>query len=175
MKENSLWQKAKNIQIQTSDDILPGFDIGFDSKIPAETQKELRNFVNWVEENFNIPVTLWVDFEYKHYLISRSGKRVGYLFYWADFSKYPTFDNAEDIPQIRLPVRTEHSTIEEILSSFIEAITDYYAWLCNEIYECYKPNEDDVEEILQAYLCSCRKQAVRQIPICRTVLEPKRF
>ena len=66
MKENSLWQKAKNVQIQTSDDILPGFDIGFDSKIPAETQKELRNFVNWVEENFNIPVTLWVDFEYKH-------------------------------------------------------------------------------------------------------------
>ena len=60
----------------------------------------------------------------------------------------------DDIPLIRLPVRTEHSTIEEILSSFIEAITDYYAWLCNEMYEGYTPNEDDVEEILQAYLCS---------------------
>ena len=79
-----------------------------------------------VESNYRIPVTLWVDFEYNHYLISRSGKRVGYLFYWADFSTYPMFDNAEDIPQIRLPVRTEHSTIEEILASFIEAITDYY-------------------------------------------------
>ena len=76
------------------------------------------------------------------------------MFYWADFSSYPNFTNAEDIPQIRLPVRTEHSTIEEILSSFIEAITDYYAWLCNEIYEGYMPNEDEVEEILQSYLCS---------------------
>ena len=51
-------------------------------------------------------------------------------------------------------MRTEHSTMEEILTSFIEAITDYYAWLCNEMYEGYTPNEDEVEEILQAYLCS---------------------
>ena len=79
---------------------------------------------------------------------------VGYLFYWADFSSYPTFSNCEDIPEIRLPVRTEHSTMEEILTSFIEAITDYYAWLGNEMYEGYTPNEDEVEEILQAYLCS---------------------
>ena len=107
-----------------------------------------------MENNYRIPITLWVDFEYNHYLISRSGKRVGYLFYWADFSSYPTFSRCEDIPEIRLPVRTEHSTIEEILTSFIEAITDYYAWLCNEIYEGYTPNEDEVEEILQAYLCS---------------------
>ena len=85
-------------------------------------------------------------------MISRDGKRVGYLFYWADFTTYPVFNNKDDIPQIRLPVRTERSTIEEILTSFIEALTDYYAWLCNELSEGYIINENVVEEILQAYL-----------------------
>ena len=152
MTANSVWKKAQKLELQVAKSILPEFSLGFDKRIPKEVEQELRSFVAWVEHNYRIPITLWVDFEHNHYLISRSGKRVGYLFYWADFSFYPVFDNAEDIPQIRLPVRTELSTIEEILTSFIEAITDYYAWLCNDIYEGYKPNEDDVEEILQAYL-----------------------
>ena len=152
--ENCVWKKAQTVELKVSENILPEFSIGFDKRIPIEVEQELRSFVTWIENSYRIPITLWVDFEYNHYLISQSGKRVGYLFYWADFSPYPVFDNSEDVPQIRLPVRTEHSTIEEILTSFIEAITDYYAWLCNEIYEGYTPNEDDVEEILQAYLCS---------------------
>lgn len=154
MTENSVWKKAQTLELEVSENILPEFDIGFDKRISKEVEKELRSFVTWMEHNYRIPITLWVDFEYNHYLVSRSGKRVGYLFYWADFSTYPVFDNKEDIPQIRLPVRTEHSTIEEILTSFIEAITDYYAWLCNEICEGYEPDENDVEEILQAYLHS---------------------
>ena len=154
MAENSIWKKAQTVELKVSENILPGFNIGFDKRIPIDVEQELRSFVKWVERNYRIPITLWVDFEYNHYFISRSGKRVGYLFYWADFSSYPVFDNSEDIPQIRLPVRTEHSTIEEILTSFIEAITDYYAWLCNEIYEDYTPDEDEVEDILQVYLAS---------------------
>lgn len=152
MTANSVWLKAQYVELQVSENILPGFDIAFDKRISKDVEKELRNFVKWIESNYRIPITLWVDFEYNHYLISRDGRRVGYLFYWADFSSYPVFDNHEDIPQIRLPVRTEHSTIEEILTSFIEAITDYYAWICNEIYDDYVTNENDVEEILQAYL-----------------------
>jgi len=74
------------------------------------------------------------------------------MFYWTDFSSYPVFDNIDDIPQIRLPIRTEHSTTEEILRSFVEAITAYFAWICNEIHEEYEPNENDTEEILQEYL-----------------------
>ncbi len=74
------------------------------------------------------------------------------MFYWVDFNTYPVFNNRDDIPQIRLPVRTEHSTIDEILTSFIEAITNYYAWICNEMSEGYKIDEGEVEEILQAYL-----------------------
>ena len=151
---NSIWKKAQTVELIVSENILPEFDFGFDKRIPIDVEQELRSFITWVENNYRIPITLWVDFEYSHYVISRSGKRVGYLFYWADFSSYPVFDNKDDIPQIRLPVRTEHSTIEEILSSFIEAITDYYAWLCNEMVEGYTLNEDEVEEILQAYLSS---------------------
>ncbi len=152
MTESSVWKKAQTIELKVSESILPEFNIGFDKRIEKEVETELRSFVTWMERNYRIPITLWVDFEYNHYLINRKGKRVGYLFYWADFPSYPVFDNVEDIPQIRLPVRTEYSTIEDILTSFIEAINDYYAWLCNEICEEYTQNENDVEEILQAYL-----------------------
>lgn len=152
MTENSVWTKAQTLELKVSENISPNFNIGFDKKIPPEVEQELRSFVTWIENNYRIPITLWVDFEYKHYLVTRKGKRVGFLFYWADFSTYPAFDNEEDIPQICLPVRTEHSTIEEILTSFIEAITYYYAWLCNEMHEGYTTNDDDMEEILQTYL-----------------------
>ena len=151
MNENSVWKKAQIVELDISKNIVPGFDIGFDKRISDDIEKEMRSFVKWMEDNYRIPITLWVDFEYSHYLIRRDGKRVGYLFYWADFSSYPVFENKNDIPQIRLPVRTEYSSIKEILTSFIEAITDYYAWICNEI-EIYEQNENDAEEILQAYL-----------------------
>ena len=151
VNQNSVWLEAQNIKLQVSEDILPEFDIGFDKRISKEVEEELCTFVKWIENNYHIPITLWVDFEYKHYLIRRDGKRVGYLFYWADFSSYPVFDNKNNIPQIKLPVRTEYSSIEEILTSFIEAITDYYAWICNEIGN-YEQDEKDVEEILQAYM-----------------------
>lgn len=154
MRDSNLWFRAKGVHIQTSEEIVPGFDIGFDNKIPEETKNELRKFVKWVEDNFNIPITLWVDFEYKHYLLSKDGKRVGYLFYWADFPSYPVFSDKEDIPEIRLPVRTEHSTMDEILGSFVEAITDYFAWICNEISDGYEVNEEDVDDVLQAYWLS---------------------
>ena len=74
--------------------------------------------------------------------------------YWSDFVAYPTFEDRKNIPLIRLPVRTEHSTMDEILTSFIEAITCYFAWIMNIIDDAYAPAEEDVEEILQAYLAS---------------------
>ena len=76
------------------------------------------------------------------------------MFYWSDFSSYSMFQNKADIPEIRLPVRTEYSTMDEILISFIEAITDYFAWICNVISEDYELDEEEKEEILQAYLNS---------------------
>ena len=150
MKETHLWNRAKEVQIQTSAEIVGGFDIGFDSKIPEETKDALMKFVYWVEDHFSLPVTLWVDFKYNHYLVTRTKKRVGYKFYWADFTNYPVFENPDDIPVIELPVRTERWKMEEILASFIEAISRYYTWLLQE--DATPLNESEVEQVLQAYL-----------------------
>ncbi len=152
MNENHLWNRAKKVNIRTSADIVGNFDVGFDSDIPEETKDALMQFVYWVEDNFYLPVTLWVDFKYNHYLIDRNKKRVGYRFYWADFATYPVFDNLDDIPVIELPVRTEHWTMEEILTSFIEAITRYFAWLTNTMTDYAILDAGEVEEVLQAYL-----------------------
>ena len=155
MRSDHLWNRAKSIQIQTGPDIVGGFDVGFDDKIPEETKDELMRFVYWVEDNFCLPVTLWVDLKYNHYLIGRGGKRVGHRFYWADFSSYPVFDDWDDIPVIELPVRTEHRSMEKILTSFIEAISRYYTWLSNAIMEDSEPDAQETEEVLQAYLKDC--------------------
>ena len=157
MRDNHLWKRAKEVKIQTSSDIVGNFDVGFDDKIPEETKDALMKFVYWVEDNFYLPVTLWVDFKYNHYLIDRSGKRVGYRFYWVDFANYPVFDNWDDIPVIELPVRMEHWTLEEILTSFIEAISQYFAWLTNTITDDTEPDEREVEDVLQAYLSDYSK------------------
>ena len=154
MRENHLWNRAKAIEIQTGPAIVGAFDIGFDSKIPESTKAALMDFVYWAEDHFHFPVTLWVDFKYNHYLIDETGKRVGYKFYWADFKNYPAFDNPDDIPVIELPVRTERYTIEEILSSFIDAISNYFTWLTNTLTPNFTPDPGETKEILQAYLQS---------------------
>ena len=148
MRENHLWNRAKNVKIQTGPQIVGNFDIGFDSKIPEMTRDALMDFVYWVEDNFSLPITLWVDFKYNHYLLDESGKRVGYKFYWAKLT--PVFDNPDDIPVIELPVRTEHSTNQKILTSFIEAITMYFQWLTGA--PIIQPDANQVEEVLEAYL-----------------------
>ena len=148
MQENHLWNRAKSVMVQTGPQIVGNFDIGFDSKIPEETKDALMDFVYWVEDNFSLPITLWVDFKYNHYLLDTAGKRVGYKFYYVDFA--PTFQNPDDIPVIELPVRTEHWTMEEILASFIEAISRYFMWLTND--SVAQPDKDEIEEVLQAYL-----------------------
>jgi hypothetical protein len=96
-------------------------------------------------------VTLWVDFKFNHYLMTRDKRRVGYRFYWADFTTWPAFENPDDIPVIELPVRTENRTIKSILESFIQAISLYYIWLSNEDPSSKLPDNTLVEAILQQY------------------------
>lgn len=147
----NIWEEAKGITIQTSEDIVGNFSMGFDKRIPEDVKDALARFAYWVEDNYHLPVTLWVDFKYNHYLVNENKQRVGYKFYWVDFESFPVFDNWDNLPVIELPVRTEHYTMEEILASFIEAITCYFAWLTNTIGDDYQPEADVVEEILQAY------------------------
>ena len=146
------WEEAKNITIQTSHEIVGGFSLGFDSRIPENVKNELIDFVYWVEDHYSVPVTLWVDFRYRHYLVDRNKNRVGYKFYWVDFENYPVMEREADIPVIELPVRDEKWTMEEILASFVQALTHYFAWLCNEHSGEFEAEPALTEEVLQKYL-----------------------
>ena len=148
MCDMNFWNKAENIEFQTGPEITGGFSVGFDSKIPENTRDVLMDFIYWAEDHYAFPITLWVDFRYRHYLVKEEG-RVGYKFYWAEFKNYPVFHNPDDIPVIELPVRTEKRSMEAVLVSFIEAISRYYAWLMNMPIDAVAM--DAVNEILQAY------------------------
>lgn len=157
MNNTNIWDRSHELQIQTGPDIVGGFSIGFDDEISEETKDLLMHYVHWVEDHYHMPVTLWVDFEYKHYLRKRNGIHTGYLFYWADFKTFPVFNHEPDIPVIRLPVRREKRTMNEILYSFTEAITDYFVWLANEMVEEDEPDEATVEAIMDAYKAYCKE------------------
>lgn len=148
--KNTFWAQASDIGLSVAPNCASGFDFGYDAAVPESMRACLEDFMGWVEETFTLPVTLWVDFEYKHYLVSREGKRVGYLFYWNDVSTWPVLEDEEATPIIRLPVRDDRWTLHEILASFIEGITDYYAWLCRTVLSV-EEKERTVETILAAY------------------------
>ena len=148
---DNLWENANNLPIQVGPEITGSFDVGFDEKIPEETKDALMRFIYWVEDHYTLPVTLWVDFKFNHYLMTRDKRRVGYRFYWADFTTWPAFENPDDIPVIELPVRTENRTIKSMLESFIQAISRYYIWLSNEDPSSKLPDSALVEAILQQY------------------------
>jgi hypothetical protein len=155
MSKTHLWDRSHELRIETGPDIVGGFSIGFDDRIPEETKDLLMHYVHWVEDYYHMPVTLWVDFEYKYYLRNRNGKPTGYRFYWADFTTYPVFTYEPDIPVIRLAVRREQRSINEILCAFTAAITHYFLWLANEMTEGYEPDKSIVEAIMDSYKAYC--------------------
>ena len=129
MCELNIWNQAKELNIQTSADITGGFSISFDSKIDEATRDLLMDFAYWAEDNYHMPVTLWVDFKYRHYLLDDNRKPVPYRFYSVPFCTFPVFDNWDDLPVIHLAARRERRTGEEIILAFIRAVTEYYRWL----------------------------------------------
>ena len=147
----NIWETAKTLSIQTGKDIVGGFDIGFESKIPDSMKDALMRFVYWVEDRYYLPITLWVDFRYNHYLVGCDKKRVGYRFYHVDYESLSSFDSFDDIPVIELAVRCEKQTMDEVLRAFTEAITCYFAWLSGLDLSTFKPDEKMVTEILEEY------------------------
>ena len=59
------------------------------------------------------------------------------------------FEKEADIPVIELPVKTG---TEQLLTTFAEALTHYFAWLNNGYQKGFLPNEADVEAIMYKYL-----------------------
>ena len=43
MIKNNVWEKSQNVFLKVADDINPGFDIGFDKRIPKDIEEENRN------------------------------------------------------------------------------------------------------------------------------------
>ena len=154
MTDNHLWNRAQNLEIQTGPEIVGGFSLGFDDRIPEETREKLIRFVYWVEDHFSIPVTLWVDFKYNHYLLDRSGRRAGCRFWWAEWDSCPVMEKEADIPVIELPVRTEHRAMNEILGSFAEAISLYYVWLSGGNPDEHEPDREELDAVLEAFFAS---------------------
>lgn len=146
-----IWNQIKDLNIVLSSNLKNEFTCKFDSKVPEEMKAKLLQFVGWVEKTYGLKTPVYVQFEQKNYVLTEDRERVGYLFYWADFDNYPNFDDEEDIPVIVLPVKDEQWTYEEIIGSFVEALTDYYAW-CLNIIEDYELDEEEVEEIAESYL-----------------------
>ena len=68
MPNPHIWDRSHELNIQIGPDIVGGFSIGFDDGISEETKDQLMHYAHWVEDHYNMPVTLWVDFEQKHYL-----------------------------------------------------------------------------------------------------------
>ena len=145
------WENAKLLSIQTGPEIVGGFDVGFDCKIPDNIKDALMDFAYWVEDSYAMPITLWVDFQYKHYLVGSDKKRTAYRFYWAAYKTLTSFENFDDIPVIELAVRCEKQTVDDLLSSFAEALTCYFAWLSGLDMNTFKPAKTQTEEILQLY------------------------
>ena len=147
----NLWEKAKLISVKSGSEIVGGFDVGFDKEIGEETQNVLMDFLYWVEDHYPVPVTLWVDFKHKHYLLDENKKWTPYRFYWVDYESLANFDSFDDIPVIELAARGEKQTLNVLLSSLIDAISHYYAWLSGEDMKKFQPDQELTEEILRKY------------------------
>ena len=149
---HDLWETAKSITVQTGEEIVGGFDVGFDDDIAEEIKEILMQFAYWVEDHYNMPITLWVDVKHRHYLLDPQKGRAGYRFYWVDYESLSVFDNFDDIPVIELAARCEKQSVNDLLSSFAAAITCYFAWLSGLDMHTFEPSRDLTEKILQSYL-----------------------
>lgn len=148
----NIWDQAKKVELNINQDISSGFDIVIKKGIHDELTQELVKFLGWVEENYQVPIMVLVDFVNNYYCLNQSKKRCGYLFYYEDFKDYPNFNNIEDLPYIILPCKgyNEKWSLKDIIGSLIDALTDYYVWLLNKSFTD-KEILDTVEEIINRY------------------------
>ena len=105
-----IWKNAQACKILTGPEITGGFNVGFDPEVPEDTRDALMDFIYWVEDHYALPVTLWVDIKFRHYLRKQNRQRAAYLFYWVEFQNYPHFENPDDIPD-NMPLRYKNHDV----------------------------------------------------------------
>lgn len=151
IRPENVWQQVKMKDWPVHPGIRREIDFGFDREIPEDDRERFRTFVVWAEEHFVFPVTLWIDFKYRHYLLNRSKQRMGYLLYTSRDADPQNVTDMDDIPVAEIPVRREKWRFEEIMYSLIECITDYDLWLLGRRDDDVNDYAEDTQEILDLY------------------------
>ena len=151
IRPGNLWALVKNRDWPVVPGVRREIDFGFDREIGEEYRERFRDFIAWAEAHFVFPVTLWIDFRYRHYLVSREHRRMGYIIYFKPDARPEMLTDEDDMPVADVPVRREHWLFDEILYSLIECITEYYLWLLDRQAESVNDHADDVLEILNLY------------------------
>lgn len=151
IRPGNLWALVKNRDWPVVPGVRREIDFGFDREIGEEYRERFRDFIAWAEAHFVFPVTLWIDFRYRHYLVNREHRRMGYIIYFKPDVRPEMLTDEDDMPVADVPVRREHWLFDEILYSLIECITEYYLWLLDRQAESVNDHADDVLEILNLY------------------------
>lgn len=151
IRPGNLWALVKNRDWPVVPGVRREIDFGFDREIGEEYRERFRDFIAWAEAHFVFPVTLWIDFRYRHYLVNREHRRMGYIIYFKPDVRPEELSDEDDMPVADIPVRREHWLFDEILYSLIECITEYYLWLLDRQAESVNDHADDVLEILSLY------------------------
>lgn len=147
----NVWKESKDIIINNFTNLNNGFIYEFNNSIPNEMQKVLHNFMNWVQQNYNITTPLYVEFINADHLIYKDNQRVGYIFDWYDYDKYPNIYETDKIPLIKLQVKEGKWSKSSIIESFIEALTLYFYYIMNEITDELEIDYSVVDYILNEY------------------------
>ena len=151
IRPGNLWALVKNRDWPVVPGVRREIDFGFDREIGEEYRERFRDFIAWAEAHFVFPVTLWIDFRYRHYLVNREHRCMGYIIYFKPDVRPEMLTDEDDMPVADVPVRREHWLFDEILYSLIECITEYYLWLLDRQAESVNDHADDVLEILSLY------------------------
>lgn len=151
IRPGNLWALVKNRDWPVVPGVRREIDFGFDREIGEEYRERFRDFIAWTEAHFVFPVTLWIDFRYRHYLVNREHRRMGYIIYFKPDACPEMLTDEDDMPVADIPVRREHWLFDEILYSLIECITEYDLWLLDRQAESVNDHADDVLEILNLY------------------------
>jgi hypothetical protein len=106
IRPENVWQQVKQRDWPVHPGMRREIDFGFDREIPEDDRERYRTFFAWAEAHFVFPITLWVDLRYRHYLLSRERKPVGYNIYFNPDIPLQDVTDEEDIPDALYRLRT---------------------------------------------------------------------
>ena len=147
----NIWKEAKTVNLNIVFECEYNFIVENKGDIDKEVKQNLLNFMTFIEEEYSLKTPLNIEYINKDYLLDRTGKKVGYIFYWSDFKNYPNIYSEDELPNIELPVSKGKWSVDEILTSFIEALSMYYAWCLNIMHDNYEIDKSLVDVILKEY------------------------